>query len=501
MISQQQQKLEKTTWRSNLTPDRLTLSHERQNWFTGLAPDSCPGFENKASTLAMPHFDTCTRQSVLDYFNNGWTLTESLFLSLNSDEAFYRPPYHGLRHPLVFYYVHPATLFINKLHLAKLIENRINPYFEKLFETGVDEMSWDDMSKNEIEWPTIEKCRAYRKEAYEVIKNVIETHPDLDCASKINMLHPLWSLFMSMEHERIHLETSSVLIRGLPLHLVSRPEHWPELAPCNSNDQDGSQQIENKMIKITGHHIRLGKEIDFPTFGWDNEYGSNLIDVSSFEVSQFLISNLEFLSFVKDGGYEKKEFWSEDGFNWRNFTQACHPTFWVYDEKSRDKYKLRTCFEEIDMPWNWACLVNFHEAKAYCAWKSKKDNKTYSLIKESQHKLLQNISSPKTDYNLNLKYGSESNIDAHPTKISDSAIFDVSGNVWQWAENAFYPLDGFNVHYLYNDFSTPCFDGKHQMILGGSFISTGDEASIHARFHFRPHFFQHAGFRLVSPSE
>ncbi|MCK7502537.1 MAG: hypothetical protein MZW92_81480 [Comamonadaceae bacterium] len=28
-------------------------------------------------------------------------------------------------------------------------------------------------------------------------------------------------------------------------------------------------------------------------------------------------------------------------------------------------------------------------------------------------------------------------------------------------------------------------------------ISTGDEASICARFHFRPHFFQHAGFRVV----
>ena len=36
------------------------------------------------------------------------------------------------------------------------------------------------------------------------------------------------------------------------------------------------------------------------------------------------------------------------------------------------------------------------------------------------------------------------------------------------------------------------------MILGGSFISTGAEATAHARFHFRPHFFQHAGFRLVS---
>jgi putative 4-mercaptohistidine N1-methyltranferase len=35
------------------------------------------------------------------------------------------------------------------------------------------------------------------------------------------------------------------------------------------------------------------------------------------------------------------------------------------------------------------------------------------------------------------------------------------------------------------------------MILGGSWVSTGEEAGPWARFHFRPHFFQHAGFRLV----
>ena len=43
----------------------------------------------------------------------------------------------------------------------------------------------------------------------------------------------------------------------------------------------------------------------------------------------------------------------------------------------------------------------------------------------------------------------------------------------------------------------PCYDGEHQIILGGSFVSTGDEASIWARFHFRPHFTQFAGFRIV----
>jgi len=34
-------------------------------------------------------------------------------------------------------------------------------------------------------------------------------------------------------------------------------------------------------------------------------------------------------------------------------------------------------------------------------------------------------------------------------------------------------------------------------ILGGSFVSTGQLASKYARYQFRPHFFQHAGFRLV----
>lgn len=31
---------------------------------------------------------------------------------------------------------------------------------------------------------------------------------------------------MGMEHERIHIETSSVLIRQLPVDMVTKPEGW-----------------------------------------------------------------------------------------------------------------------------------------------------------------------------------------------------------------------------------------------------------------------------------
>eukprot|EP00959_Pyramimonas_sp_CCMP1952_P090705 1898938-Pyramimonas_sp.AAC.1 len=64
----------------------------------------------------------------------------------------------------------------------------------------------------------------------------------------------------------------------------------------------------------------------------------------------------------------------------------------------------------------------------------------------------------------------------------------------------FAALPGFKVHPFYDDFSTPCFDGQHNVIMGGSWVSSGQLASLFARYHFRPHFFQHAGFRMVKSS-
>lgn len=80
---------------------------------------------------------------------------------------------------------------------------------------------------------------------------------------------------------------------------------------------------------------------------------------------------------------------------------------------------------------------------------------------------------------------------------NSKGFHDVFGNAWEWTEDYFAPLPGFTVHPFYEDFSTPCFDGLHHVIQGGSYMSTGNEASVHARFHFRPHFYQHASCRLV----
>ncbi len=74
---------------------------------------------------------------------------------------------------------------------------------------------------------------------------------------------------------------------------------------------------------------------------------------------------------------------------------------------------------------------------------------------------------------------------------------DVIGNVWQHTETPMNGFKGFAVHKYYDDFSVPTFDTRHNVIKGGSWISTGNEATRHARYAFRRHFYQHAGFRYV----
>jgi putative 4-mercaptohistidine N1-methyltranferase len=77
-------------------------------------------------------------------------------------------------------------------------------------------------------------------------------------------------------------------------------------------------------------------------------------------------------------------------------------------------------------------------------------------------------------------------------------FFDVIGNVWQWTESPIAAFPGFKIHPYYDDFSVPTFDTRHNLIKGGSFISTGNEAIRDSRYAFRRHFYQHAGFRYIA---
>ena len=100
-------------------------------------------------------------------------LTNTLFSSLNNDSVFYMKP-DKLRRPLIFYFAHGAAVYANKMALAGLMRAselksaccwrtafqstnahcaaNVDLFYQKVFETGVDEMSWDDMDEMQVCW-------------------------------------------------------------------------------------------------------------------------------------------------------------------------------------------------------------------------------------------------------------------------------------------------------------------------------------------------------------
>ncbi|HDZ15993.1 MAG TPA: SAM-dependent methyltransferase, partial [Methylophaga aminisulfidivorans] len=142
------------------------------------------------------------REEIAEYFNFTFDRYESLFETLKSDKAFYEKSI-PLRHPLMFYFGHTATFFVNKMLLAGLIDKRVDPVFESMFAVGVDEMSWDDLNEDHYDWPTVEEVKAYRQKVKVMINKVIRQAP---LKLPINWENPWWSIIMGIEHEQIHLE-------------------------------------------------------------------------------------------------------------------------------------------------------------------------------------------------------------------------------------------------------------------------------------------------------
>jgi formylglycine-generating enzyme required for sulfatase activity/SAM-dependent methyltransferase len=454
----------------------------------------------------------------------------------------------------------------------------------------------------------MEECVQFRNDVKAAVERVIETMPHPRDVP-VTMESPYWALYMGFEHERIHLETSSVLLRQLPIDAVRVPRGWRTAPTFALTPADAPA---NALVSVPASVVTIGKERDFPSYGWDNEYGKRVVEVPAFEAARFKCSNAEFLPFVLGGGYEDRQWWvsaggDDEGWRWKTFRRATHPSFWVapahpdmqrfhggtpdwpYQKDdghpragSGPAFRLRTAFDIIDMPWDWPVEVNALEATAFLRWKAASEGVartvTYRMVTEAEFHALRGTPEPFAEStvvaaealsgepcaaealggkggcgagltllsavegdvppahgacpdgedaealaragwaiaakegkaraarldiamqptapgNINFRWHSSTPVNMYPP--TSTGFYDVHGNVWEWAEDHFAPLPGFEIHYLYDDFSAPCFDGWHNLILGGSWASTGELASDFARYHFRRHFFQHLGFRYV----
>ena len=205
-------------------------------------------------------------------------------------------------------------------------------------------------------------------------------------------------------------------------------------------------------------------------FHFDNEKWAHPVKVAPFQIALVPVTNREFLEFVREGGYRRREWWSAEG--WECKGEAGAPRYW----SERDRQWLERRFSEWvplqpDLP---VMHVDWHEANAYCRYAGRR------LPSEAEWEIAASldVSGGKRRFpwgnageggRANLTGAGRVPVDRFHSGDSFGGCRQMIGNIWEWTSSAFEPYPGF-VPDPYLEYSEPWF-GTHKVLRGGSFAT------------------------------
>ena len=235
-------------------------------------------------------------------------------------------------------------------------------------------------------------------------------------------------------------------------------------------------------VHVPGGTYLLGATPDEP-FVFDNEKWAHPVTVEPFAIAPAAVTQSQFVAFVEDDGYQRRELWNEDGWRWRQAEGAEHPVYWR--RESNGGWRRRSFDAWIPLEPHFPVLhVNWYEADAYCRWADRR------LPTEAEWEMAASAQSPAfltagTSNKRRFSWGDDpptpqrANLDGHALECvevgalpeGDSAIGcrQMIGNVWEWTASDFLPYPGFEVD-PYKEYSQPWF-GTHKVLRGGCWVT------------------------------
>lgn len=198
--------------------------------------------------------------------------------------------------------------------------------------------------------PTVADVFAYRSYVEAGMCALLES----ECSPAVEAL-----IEIGLQHEQQHQE---LFLTDLKYTLGQNPLFPVYDEGCS---RVGDTNAENGWMHFPEGIVTIGH--DGNGFGFDNEFGHHRVFLEAFEVSKSLVTNGEFLAFMKDGGYRRPEFWLEEGWNWVLHEQAESPLYW----HERDGVWHHFTLGGLQLVDEKAILahVNFFEASAFAQWK------------------------------------------------------------------------------------------------------------------------------------
>lgn len=269
--------------------------------------------------------------------------------------------------------------------------------------------------------PDYNSLHQWAKNTQQENLNLLETHMDRDD-------HPLlrnnFLLHFLVQHYAQHLETMQMILlqkalQEAPQFIVKHPLTHQAINPVTITLDAG-----NYTVGATTEHLP-----------YDNEYPAHSFSTDSVHIAQNPVSNGEFLSFMIAAGYQKKQYWSQPGWEWKEQNAISHPAYWKKDNRGN--------WFGIDIQGPHHLIadhpisgISYFEAQAFSAWAEA------SLLHEHE-------------WEIAMQRGYLKGV----------------GHAWEWCRNSFYPYQHNNKQFKafpYSAYSEPYFDNQHFVMRGSS---------------------------------
>ena len=211
-------------------------------------------------------------------------------------------------------------------------------------------------------------------------------------------------------------------------------------------------------------------------FAYDNERPRHRTDVRDYLIGRTPITNASYLTFVEGGGYERREWWSSEGWAWKEQYDITRPGGWTADHRAEWRLsrlvRLHPERPVVHVSWFEAdAFARAHEARLpteiewekAATWDQERQaGRAYPWGEEPPE--------PGVHANLDQLGGGPVAPEAHLAGASPYGCLGMIGDVWEWTGSDFGGYPGFVAH-PYPEYSEVFFGDAYKVLRGGSWAT------------------------------
>lgn len=368
----------------------------------------------------------------------------------------------------------------------------VNEAYEFIFNSyynGIGEQYARDR-RGLLSRPTVDEIYQYRALIDAQILQLLADEKHADRAIILQRIE------LGLHHEMQHQE---LLLTDLKYSLAQNPLYpaYHSLPP----DSTKCSKTPLAFHDFAGGLITAGTDSGNQPFCFDNETPQHQTYIAPYALAHRLVTNGEYLQFMRAGGYQRAELWLADGWAMRQEKSWQAPLYWKQEGRQegkqqgqqQEKLKERNQWQvftlhglvplELTEP---VCHVSFYEADAYARWAGAR------LPSEAEWEHAASAEAV-TGHFVDARH-----LHPHAAADNSSAMQQLFGDVWEWTASSYGPYPGFAAAAG----AIGEYNGKfmcNQMVLrGGSCVSDRHHIrNSYRNFFYPPDRWQFSGIRLA----